>query len=201
MRTDADQYQRHLQALMPLGRAWSREDDATLSQLLAGFATALARNHNRGVDLINEADPRTTLELLPDWERVCGLPDNCTAAGETVQERRAVVVAKVTARGGQSIAYFSALAERLGYVVTVEERQPFTFGASEFGGGEEMAPAEIRFRWRAAVHEPRVTWLEFGVSRFGPAGFGVIARAEDLECIIRRLKPGHTEIDFAYEGS
>ena len=77
MRTTFEQYLRHLQALMPQGRAWPTEDGAALTRLLAGFSGGLSRNHNRAVDLIDEADPCTTVELLTDWERVCGLPDGC----------------------------------------------------------------------------------------------------------------------------
>ena len=38
--------------------------------------------------LIDESDPRSTLEMLNDWERAFGLPDSCTDAADTLAERQ-----------------------------------------------------------------------------------------------------------------
>ena len=106
----ADAYLGQVQALLPPGLAWTREQDAVLTLLLQGLAEELARVDGRADDLVDEADPRTALELLQEWEAVCGYPDECLESGATPQERRAAVVARLTARGGQSRAYFIALA-------------------------------------------------------------------------------------------
>lgn len=200
MSTLSDDYHHLLLALLPSGAAWPRESDTVLSRLLAGLADGLGRGHERGEHLLDEADPRTTVEMLGDWETVAGLPDACSGAGETTQERQAALVARITARGGQSVAYFAALASLLGYGVTVDEYRPFIAGASRCGGDALNGPAAVRHEWRVRVAGPRVTEFRGGVSRCGER-LGSIARAADLECLLRRLAPAHTHLIFAYEGA
>lgn len=198
MRATNTEYRRTLQELLPAGSAWPRDEDAILTKVLGGVAPSLARVHNRALDLIEEADPRTTREMIDDWERCCGLPDECTPANATtLQERRAAVVAKLTYRGAQDTAYFEALAGSLGYAVAIEEFRPFVCGLSRCGdrlnGGHE-----VRYYWRVRILEPRVTWFRTGVSS-PPERLGKINYAEDLECILNRLKPAHTYLVFAYD--
>lgn len=199
MRATADQYLVHLQALLPAGPAWPREPEAVLTKMLLAQADGLARVHNRTADLIEEADPRTAYELLSDWERVAGLPDPCSAGiATTLQERRAALVTRLTATGGQSVAYFTGLANTLGYDVTIAEFRPFECGQSQcadhLNGGHEC-----RHDWLVTVHGPRITLFRCGESECGDL-LGKITRAEDLECLLHRLKPGHTTLHVFYEG-
>lgn len=189
-----------LQGLLPSGAAWPRAPGAVLTRVLEAWATGFARAHARLEDLHDEADPRATHDLLPDWERVCGLPDACTAStATTVQERRQAVVTKLTAGGGQSIAYFQGIAASLGYATTVTEYRPFVCGASRCGdllnGGHAT-----RHHWKVHVAGPRYTPFRAGVSQCGDR-LGKISRAEDLECRLTRLKPAHTHLIMSYEGA
>lgn len=190
MRATPELYLSQLQALLPTGAAWPREPDTVLTTVLAAMADGLARAHNRALDLIEEADPRTTLELLADWERVCGLPDPCSGQAATIAERRAQVVARLTATGGQSPAYFIALAAALGFDITITERRARYYGRRRHGtpyGGEEMQriwevhlPPELVFRRHhgQGFHgEPFASW-----------------GAQSLICMLERLKPAHTII-------
>lgn len=187
-----------LQSLLPPGQAWLFDNAAVFNQVLGVIAGELARVHARTDDLLNEADPRSTLEMLTDWERVAGLPDLCTGDLETLQERRQALVQRITSRGGQSKAYFYSLAEVLGYEIEINEYRPFITGISHCGdilnGGHD-----VRYHWRVRVLEPRLTYFRAGVSRCGEKLMS-IRYAEDLECILRRVKPAHTNLIFAYEG-
>lgn len=192
-------YRAQLQALLPPGSAWPRHGSATVTRLLDAFAAEFARLDSRGMTAIDEADGRLTLELLADWERVCGLPDTCTGLATTLQERRAAVVEKLTAQGGASPAYFTALAAAMGYTVEIDEFRPFLTGLNRcgdrLGGGHA-----VRYQWRVRVTGPRYTPFRTGASQCGDL-LGKIARAEDLECKLRRLKPAHTNLTVSYEGS
>jgi uncharacterized protein YmfQ (DUF2313 family) len=200
MRADAEQYLAHLQALLPSGPAWPREPEAVLTKVLAAEADGLARAHNRTADLVDEADPRSARELLGDWERVAGLPDPCSAGiATTLQERRAAVVTRLTATGGQSIVYFTGIAAGLGYQVTIDEFRPFVCGRSRCGD-RLNGPHSVRHTWRVRVGEPRVTLFRAGASQAGDR-LGKFTRAEDLECLLRRLKPQHTTLIVSYEGT
>lgn len=173
---------------------------AAIGAEIGAEGDALDAALGRAVAILVEADPRSALELLPDWERVAGLPDPCGAGiNTTLQERRAVLVEKLTAQGGSSIAYFTALAAAMGYAVEIEEYRPFIAGLSRCGdrlnGGHS-----VRYYWRVKVPGARVTLFRTGASQAGDR-LGKIARAEDLECRLNRLKPAHTTVIVSYQGA
>lgn len=85
-------YARMLWALLPPGRVW-RRIGSVLFTVFEANADELARVDARVINLIDEADPRTTLELLPEHERELGLE-----TASTLAERRARVVARTIAR-------------------------------------------------------------------------------------------------------
>lgn len=195
MRASHEQYINLLKALLPTGTAWPTDPGSMLSALVSGLARGCTRLHNRGVDLIDECIPSTSSELLSDWERVCGLPDACSA-GEaiTIEARRAAVVAKLSARGGQSRAFFISLAAALGYEITITEFGPFKVGSSKVG--DPLCSAEWRHVWRVHAPEQTIRTFKTGVSKVGEPlrSWG----NQTLECAISQRKPAHTLVQFAY---
>lgn len=195
MAMTASDYLSQLQSLLPQGFAWPRAQDAALTLLLAAWAEELARLDGRAADLAEEADPRTTAELLADWERVAGLPDPCVAAlgiDQTTAQRRAALVAKLTGLGGQSASYYIALAARLGYAITVTE-----FDLHEVTDDVEhpLYGTPWQFAWQVNAAQDTVGVLAVTDTVADPlAWWG----NELLECVIRRLKPAHTHVLFAY---
>ncbi len=184
-----------MQSLLPRGAAWPRDPDARLTQLLSGLAATQARQHARTGDLSeHESDPALALEMLPDWERAYGLPDPCTPLNATIQQRRAALLARIAARGGQSVAYFTEVAAALGYTITVEEFRPFRFGRGRFG--TPLYGVDWAFAWRVRAPEATVTPFRFGRSAFGEPLR--VWGNEQLECVLTRLKPAHTVLIFAY---
>lgn len=193
-------YLHDLQALLPTGAAWPRDPGTVRHGQLGAAADGLARGHDLAEQLIEEADPRSARELLGDWERVAGLPDPCSAGiATTLQERRAAVVSRLTTTGGQSVAYFACIAAGLGYTVEIDEFRPAVCGRARCGD-RANGPHAVRHTWRVRVTEPRVTRARCGASQVGDR-LGKITRAEDLECLLRRLKPQHTTLIVSYEGS
>ena len=189
-------YLSQLQALLPQGPAWPREPAALLTRLLDAFAEEFSRVDARADQLIEESDPRTTYELLADWERVAGLPGTCAllaGVNLTVEQRRAALVAKLTERGGQSRAYFIALAARLGFTVTITEFRPYCVNSVV---NDPVCSEEWSFVWqvnsslntiitstvRMAVNDPLRKWGN-----------------ELLECALSQDKPAHTTVLFAYQ--
>jgi len=192
MARSSSAYLAKLQALLPSGAAWPRDPDSILSKFLAVSADTLARVDARADDLINEADPRTTYELLPDWERNLGLPDPCMGPILQLDARRAQVIARYTSEGGQSIPYFVAIAASLGFEITIEEYQLWNCESSC-----EDPMLDVAWAFAFTVHAPEVNvthWTcedscETPLDSFGN---------EPLECLIRRYAPAHTTPIFAY---
>lgn len=101
--SSAPAYGRMLVALLPPGRLWRLIGGSILSKVLDADADELARVDARVINLSDEADPRTTLELLPEHERELGLE-----TASTVAERRARVLARTIARQRYRPADFQA---------------------------------------------------------------------------------------------
>lgn len=189
-------YRRQLQALLPRGAAWTRALGAVLTRVLDSLAEEFARVDARARALINEALPDTTTELLPDWERVAGLPDGCSGRlRDTLQGRRLDLVSKLTATGGQSLAYFGAVAAALGYHITIEEFRPFRVGIGRVG--TPVCGVRWHHVWRVNGPPTPITQFRSGLSAVGEPlrSWGNQA----LECRINQLKPAHTLVLFAYE--
>lgn len=192
--TGAD-YLAYLKGLLPEGPIWPRLPGTRLAALLDGMAAELSRVHNRGIDLLEEADPRTTYELLRGWERVYGLPDECTVAGaETIAERRLRVAQKEIALGGQDPAYYIGIADKLGYPgALVTEFDPYD---CESDCEAYVFPEDWRFVWRFDVQqETRILEMDCESACDEPLRvWGDFA----LECVIYKLKPAHTHVFFSY---
>lgn len=195
---DKAAYLEQFKALMPPGEAWRTETGSALSALLSVFAAEFAKIDARALDLLNEADPRSTLELLTEWEKAVGLPDPCIGTPTNLNERRALVHQRLTSRGGQSVAFFSEIAEKLGYDIRIDEHRPFTCGLSECGGTDQCGEPEIRFWWHVAVLGAKVVWFECGVS-ICPDPMAKLEIGAELICIFTRLKPAHTHLTFGVE--
>lgn len=185
MALSADDYLIELQELFPPGPAWSKDPNDVLNKILAGLAVEFARADQRLDDLVNEADPRTTSDLLSDWERVAGLPDNCQGElANTAQGRRAALVSKLRAQGGQTPGYYIDVAASLGYTVTITEHV-------------ETDESGIYSTWTVQTSvAANIVNFRAGRSRAGERlrSWG----SSDLECKLNQLKPAHTRIQFSY---
>ncbi|MBN9096090.1 YmfQ family protein [Pandoraea pnomenusa] len=182
------------QGLMPRGAVWPRDPDALQTRVFRGLNAVYAQNTARANNLLVDAFPGSTFELLPEWEATLGLPDPCAGVSPTVAERRAQVVARLAAVGGQSVAYFTQLAANLGYAVTIDQFAPFRFGQSPFGsqfGGDAWF-----FAWRVNAPSYSIRYFSFGVSGFGEpfASWG----NNVLQCEVLAYAPAHTIPLFNY---
>lgn len=188
-------YLHQLQALLPPGPAWPKDGDATITRLLSALSAELARVDGRAAQLVEEADPRTVDELFSDWERVAGLPDACATVyggDQTLAQRRAALIGRLTTLGGQTPAYYIGLAAALGYAITITEfhehtvnddvEHPFYGAAWAFAWQVNAALSTItELTVESTVEEPLAAW-----------GNAL------LECVLNRLKPAHTTVLFSY---
>lgn len=196
MRTP-DAYLTQLQALLPPGRAWPREPDATLTAVIGIFADSLARADARAASLVKESDPRDAIELLEAWEAMFGLPDDCAPpeAYDSLAERRSALVERVTAQGGVTAQYLIDLAAARGFAITITEIWPTVCGVAECGDELITADAIFSFEVNAdaiSVIEPECGNIECG----DPLGW--LAENTALECLIARHRPAHLTPYFVY---
>jgi uncharacterized protein YmfQ (DUF2313 family) len=193
----------------------------------------------RAADLLEiESDPRTTIELLPEWEYNFGLPDPCYTAPQTIDERHLALVMRMTMLGAQSRAFFIATAAQIGYTITITEYRTFVVGIDRVGDARVygdlppdpmrnewgvpimnargdapvadgalsewpyygLGPDTNRFYWTVHVDQAKLTWFRCASGQCGVDPHLRIGIADDLECLLNRLKPAHTEIIFDYSG-
>lgn len=174
---DADLYQRHFSALTPPGEALPQSLTSLWQKLLRAMGAGLARVHLRTLDLIEEADTRTTNELLTDWERVLDIPGPCDELAETVQRRREVATQKLTSVGGASLEYWEQKALEVGeYVVTITEPRPHHWVVD--------AAADLATYFRAGQAVAGDPLVAYG--------------APELGCFFDHFKPAHTTVEFDF---
>lgn len=170
-----------LQALLPPGRAISREPHANVTKLLEGMAAPMGEAERLLDAWFVQYDPNLAEEdgMLPDWERLLGLPDCCDhGIVQTLEQRRMAVIEKLTVLGGASRQYFIDMMARRGIVITIDELGNFT--------------------WR--VNAPMVNLRHFRVGG-DDARMGKRLRYwgdPAMECRITRLKPAHTKVIYGY---
>jgi uncharacterized protein YmfQ (DUF2313 family) len=191
--TAAD-YLAALQGLLPRGRVWPRDPDATQSKGLSGLAPIYERNNARANHLLDEALPSKSYELLPEWESTLGLPDPCAGPSPTVQGRRSQVVARFTNGGGQSKPYFINFAASLGYTITITQFTPAKAGMLR--AGQPVCGPDWAHAWRvnAPVHtvHPFLAGSSAAGEPLSSSGNAV------LECELQAIKPAHTTLFFQY---
>jgi uncharacterized protein YmfQ (DUF2313 family) len=215
IRRSGDDYIDALAALLPVGPAWPREADSTLMALLGGLSQIWGDPvDSRAADLLErESDPRLTIELLPDWQRNWGLPDPCYTAPTSIAEQQLALVYKMTTLGGQSREFMIEAAAYIGYEISITEYHPFMVGIDRVGDNRTinedgsyseypyiLGPPENRFYWTVHVDTKKLIWFRVDAGQCGVDPHLMIGLADDLECLLDRIKPAHTEIIFDYSG-
>ncbi|WP_423197460.1 Phage tail protein [Cupriavidus sp. H19C3] len=133
-------------------------------------------------------------QLLPDWERVCGIAPSANAS---YQERLQIVLAKLAETGGLSIPYFKRLAAGMGYEIQIEEPQPFRAGINR--AGDQLWTPAIIWVWQVIVRSGVVREYRFRAGQ-SAAGEPLTSFGDPvIESVFQDLKPAHTFVYFAYQ--
>lgn len=181
-----------LQALMPKGLVWPRESGSVQSKTLAGLAPAFARNSSRAIDLLIDAFPASSYELLQEWESTLGLPDTCSGGAPSLIGRQAQVVAKLTSGLGNTPAYFIGLAASIGFSITIQEYTPTSVDCDV---DAEIFGDEWAHVWKVAA--PPTSYSEMTVDSTVDDAFSYYGNAA-LECVLSTVAPANTTIIFNY---
>ena len=182
----AQDYHAQLQALMPQGDALTKELDTDLSNLLLALAEEFARFDARAQQLIEEIDPRTTTELIAEWERPTGLP-TCGEIGPTLSARRADVVQRLTSTASLTPQFLIDELAALGFTIAITEFEAFEAGFSQVG--EELITEAGWWFIDIETDEIAIFEAELGAFTVGEPLGAIIA--DTIDCHINRLKPAH----------
>ncbi|MBR2813485.1 MAG: DUF2313 domain-containing protein [Reyranella sp.] len=178
--------------LLPLGIAWPREPTSNVGKVLQVIADERAQRHDRKLVLLEvESFPPSAVDLLPEWERVAGLPDPCRPAPGTLAERRSELIDQLFGDHTPTPALMIALAARAGWNITIREQRDFIAGISMAGD----PVGESDHTWIVTVLDQSISFFRAG----GNAGGDPLWTWPDLstlECVLRRAAPAHTNLIF-----
>ena len=122
------------QLLSFVARGWSKFTGSTTYKLFDALAVEFARLRERIADLSTESNPGAPVEMIDEWESDLGLPDETLPAPSTLEERQALVAAKLLDDYGHSEADLRAIALALGYdYLSFDHYTAFECGASQCG--------------------------------------------------------------------
>ncbi|MCR4530223.1 YmfQ family protein [Acinetobacter venetianus] len=183
------QYTGALKNLLPRGRVWSRENTGIQHELIEGLAKSFQQMDKDAVQLLIEAFPSTTTDLIDEWNETVGIPDTCFGAPESIEQNRQYIVAKLIADGGQTVNYYKSIAASLGLNIKIRE-----FSGSTPGTGAPSGFITHFDHWahtwqvRLDVNSPSI--LEFS------GNLEAITQSQvyqALSCLLARYKPAHTQ--------
>jgi uncharacterized protein YmfQ (DUF2313 family) len=168
-------YEEQILTLLPRGRVW---EGPLFRKLIQGLAGVMYRVSTAGEQMLLESDPATTDQLLPEFEKMVGLPYPGFALSGTDDERRIDVVAKLIAQGGQSKSYFLSIVVAAGHPgSTIEDGiRPLCAGDPV---GTPLYGVPWVFVWTVTIA-------------------GTPNPDSKLEYLLTRYKPAHTIVRFVY---
>jgi hypothetical protein len=179
MTRDTDSYKAELYQRMPRGSIWPRSiNEATVwDSLLDSMALEFARVRYDIDAWLADFFPDSTVQQLPDWERLLGLPD-CDLALGTEAERRGAVVARLRRRGNPTLANIQTLADSFdtGAVVSTGGTSDLFFvGTDEVDGANVVANDDLATTVLVTYDAPQ---------------------SDSLECALRHALPVHLTVTF-----
>jgi len=193
-----------LKSLFPQGWAWNIRRDSFFEKLIEALSLEFCRVEERSIDFIDEIDPKTTFEMIDNWERLLGIPDECTPADSdpSLFERRVRICQKLVTGGGQSPAFFQEIASQLGYdadIIDVQNFKDFRVGQAVVGdrlSNGSSTGTGWGYTW--TVRAPAALTRAFRVGQSTVGERLQLFENDTLECVIEKFKPAHTNVLFSF---
>lgn len=183
------QYTGALKNLLPRGRVWSRENSGIQHGLIEGLAKSFQQMDKDAVQLLVEAFPSSTTDLIDEWNATVGIPDFCFGAPETIEQNRQYIVAKLIADGGQTVDYYKSIAASLGLNTVIRE-----FSTDHYDGDAPLGlinnPEDWCHTWKVVVDLNSPSLTEFAGNETAIRESAVF---KALSCLMGRYKPAHTQ--------
>ncbi|GAN89925.1 hypothetical protein Gbfr_009_050 [Gluconobacter frateurii M-2] len=156
MRTAEQIRDEWLTQLLPSGAAWTKDTDSNLAKILLALAAPKSTLESDIAGLRNEISPLNSTLLLADYKALLGDdPYGRDEADLTDADLRALLYARWTARGGQSIAYYTELAAAYGVDIQIFEPQPPVYGTFAWGDGTVFGtPDNDLWVWQVTLPQP-----------------------------------------------
>lgn len=167
--------------------------DTNLRLFLEGLAPEILRFENTINAVVTNFDINQTIDFLPEFEAMFGLPDDCSTSVGTVEERRERIILRIAAQGASTQADFEALGQKFGVQLTVSP-----------GGVHAVFPIKFPWLFVDSIKTAKFTLLvttqgnQDGIFPVTfPWPFGVNF---EIKCLFSKLIPANTQLIFIEEG-
>jgi uncharacterized protein YmfQ (DUF2313 family) len=164
------------------------------------MAPTLERVDAAAIALIADTFPASTTNFIDEWDAALGLPDPCLGENPTLEQKRAQIVARLIAPGGQSAQFYIDYAAALGFEIAITAFAPFRAGRSRAGDtlGGDAAP----FTWLVTIlsdaSSAKNAAFRAGQGHAGDPLSSAAASHSTLLCELNRIAPAHTVLLFTY---
>jgi hypothetical protein len=194
----------------PTGDAWHALRIATkaMARLVTAIAEAYEDCTKALCAMIAELDPRTTTDMISEWEEAVSLPDPCLPQATTLDERRFWVQWRLNKRRYSTADDWRYLASLFGLEIAITPgwyvQKPALY-PSTYPKRYDRFPKLGRFRVYINVMDLPNCGYDYGRDFRGggyPIEYGCTrASYDNLKCLIERVKPANVVIiwDFPLE--
>ena len=171
-----------VQMRLPTGWAWNGDPTSRLGLYFQPLADMIATIEQTSNAQLQEVDPRTSVELLGNYEAVLGPdPAGRDLVAQTQLQQQTMVFQRWTAGGGQSIAYYESIGTLLGVPVSISDCPVISVCGAVVCGPQTPCMS----------HTERFTWV-VTVPESNPASAGAAA-------MIELYAPAHTVVVLDYD--
>lgn len=178
-----------LSDFLPSGRVWDKKNnpESNIYKLLASLAFVYQAVQESIQWLINETNVKTTTDLLSNWERSVGLPDDCVSTDRTLDQRREAVVSRL-----RKVPFVDK-----GQILTLLQALFTEFGINIYAGADVVPTPtkEDRFTLVLGLQVVEGEEFEYDLELDLVPGFQV----NRLICILRDLVPANVYITTRFE--
>lgn len=164
----------------------------TFETALTCDALNLDRTQASADQLLAEIFPDGAYNLLPDWERVCGITP---AIGDVVQLRCDRVISKLRELGDIKAPWFIKLAATMGFTITITHLTPFMSGWNT--AGDPLYVEDVWWVWQIHVTGTPVYNFRSGQA-LASERLSWWPAATALEDLFNDLKPADVYLQFVY---
>lgn len=169
------------------------KEGSTLRKILIGLASEWLNFRDKINEVSNQYNPKTTTQLIQEWEEFVGIPDSCIPVASTIEQRRLNILLKLAGINATTENQFKKIAEILGYNIQVSN-----------GASTSTFPLTLPFLLISEASAPYTIVITLP-SSIEPSGFPLTfpftltaQQPAILNCLFDKLKPANTQLFFRY---
>jgi len=188
---DINKQAQSLADYLPNGKVWQAKNIAgsNFRKLLLGLGAELLRTEQKMNEVISEFYFTSTTQLIKEWEKTLGIPDDCISIADTLQGRINNILLKLSMWEVVTAQDFVNIAQVVGLTTTVSGGKRWQ---TETPTIDFSSDKEARFTIVVDFYIPKTTFpYEFPITFGSPLVKIVIA-------IFEKLKPANTQLIYRY---